>query len=73
LHQERHVYQGAQESESMNRSATPRLNVGIKRQNDVEDIEREFLGLSLDIARLREKVLALAARLKGPASPMRGI
>ena len=53
----------------MIRSAKPRLNVGNKRPNDVEDIEREFLGLSLDIARLREKVLALAARQNRATSP----
>ena len=55
----------------MNRSSKPHLNVGSKRPNDVEDIEREFLGLSLDMARLREKVLALASRLKHPASSIR--
>ena len=38
------------------------------RNDTVDDIESEFLGLWLDIARLREKVLALAARLKGSAS-----
>jgi hypothetical protein len=54
----------------MNRSGKPPQHLGSKRQNEVEDIEREFLGLSLDIARLREKVLALAARLKPqPTSP----
>ena len=55
----------------MNRFAKPRLNAGHTRQDEVEDIEREFLGLSVDIARLREKVLALAARLKRPASSVR--
>ena len=50
----------------MIRSVKSRFNAESKGQTDVEDIEREFLGLSLDIARLREKVLALALRLKGP-------
>jgi hypothetical protein len=53
----------------MNRTADGRPNAGNRRQTDVEDIEREFLGLSIDMARLREKVLALAARLSPPTSP----
>lgn len=39
-----------------------------RRPDGIDDIESEFLGLWMDLARLREKVLALAARLKGPAS-----
>jgi len=34
-----------------------------------DDIESEFLGLWMDIARLREKVLALAGGAMPPPSP----
>lgn len=63
-----HAYHGARKGERMIRSAK-RLNAGNNRQIDVQDVEREFLGVFMDLARLREKVLALAARLTPPTSP----
>ena len=53
----------------MNRSSRMPPHAAGSRRNEVEEIEREFLGISLDLARLREKVLALAARLAAAASP----
>ena len=38
----------------------------------VDDIESEFLGIWLDVARLREKVLALISRIE-PRPSIRGI
>lgn len=39
------------------------------RSDTVDDIEDEFLGLWMDIARLREKVLALAGGGLPPPGP----
>jgi len=39
------------------------------RADTVDDIESEFLGLWMDIARLREKVLALIAGALPPPGP----
>ena len=46
----------------MRRSATPATAPDRTPANGVDDIESEFLGLWLDVARLREKVLALIRR-----------
>lgn len=54
----------------MSRSAKPAADYVPARTYD--EIESEFLGLWLDIARLREKVLALISRAE-PPPPLRRI
>lgn len=59
----------------MSRSAKPATVPAARGHtpaDSVDDIESEFLGMWLSIARLREKVLALTSRAE-PRPPVRGI